>query len=64
MFDTAFDPVAAADIHVVVNPHVILANAQRASNLVLKLRHLDRGPDVEDLVPGVPRDNHPECLDR
>ena len=64
VFDAALDPVAAADIDVVVNPHRVRRQAQRTRDLIGVFRHLDRRPDVEQFIPRVPRRDHTESLDR
>ena len=64
VLDAALDAVAAADVDVVMHAHRRSSAAQRARDLVGIFRHLDRGPDVEDLAPGVPARRHAEGLDR
>ena len=64
VLDAALDAVAAADVDVVVHPHRRHRQLQRHRGLVGILRHLDRGPDVEDLAPRVPACRDAEGLDR
>ncbi len=64
VLDAALDPVAAADVDVVMHPDCIAGQAQGAGDLVGKFRHLDRGPDVEQFEPGIPLGHHAERLDR
>ena len=64
MLDAALDAVAAADVHILVHAHGIERHAEGARDLVGVLRHLDRGPHVEHLPPGVPARHHAERLDR
>ena len=64
VLDAALDAVAAADVDVVVHAHRRHRDLQRHRGLVGIFRHLDRGPDVEDLAPGVPARRHAEGLDR
>ena len=64
VLDAALDAVAAADVDVVVHAHRRHRQLQRHRGLVGIFRHLDRGPDVEHLAPGVPARGHAEGLDR
>jgi hypothetical protein len=64
VLDAALDAVAAANVHVLVHAHAVERHAQGARNLVGELGHLDGGPHVEDLAPGVPARHHAEGLDR
>ena len=47
-----------------MDAHGIARQAQRARQLVGILGHLDRGPDVEQLIGFVPLSEHAEGLDR
>ena len=64
MLDAALDAVAAAHVHVLMHAHAIERHAQGARDLVGELRHLDRGPHVQHLAPGIPARHHAEGLDR
>ena len=64
VLDAALDAVAAADVDVVVHAHRRHRQLQRHRGLVGIFRHLDRGPDVEDLAPGIPARRDAESLDR
>ena len=64
MLDSALHAVAAAHVDVVVHAHRVAGQAQRARRLVGKLRHLDRGPDIEDAGARVPLRRDAEGLDR
>ena len=64
VLDAALDAVAAAHVHVVVDPHRRARQLERERDLVGKARHLHRGEDVEHLAPGVPAREHAEGLDR
>ena len=64
VFDAALDPVAAANVDVVMHTHGVRRQAQRPRDLIGVFRHLDRRPDVEQFIPRVPRRDHTESLDR
>jgi hypothetical protein len=64
VLDAALDPVAAADVDVVVHPHGVTGQAQRTRDLIGIFWHLDRGPDIENAVPRIPGRNYAEGLDR
>ncbi len=64
LLDAALDAVAAADIDVLMHAHAVGGNSQRARDLVGIFRHLDRGPDVEHVAPGIPGRHDAEGLDR
>ncbi len=64
VLDAALDAIAAADVDVVVDAHRRAGKLQRRRDLVRIARHLHRGPDVEDLAPGIPTRQHAEGLDR
>ena len=63
VLDAALDAIAAAHIHILMHAHAGHGQAQGARDLVREFRHLDRGPDVHHIPPGVPRGQHREGLD-
>ncbi len=64
VLEPALHAVAAADVDVVVHAHRVAGKPQRARELVGEFRHLDRSPDVEDLLSRVPLRGDAEGLDR
>ncbi len=54
LLDAALDAIAAADVDVVMDADIVGGNAQGAGDLVRVFRHLDRGPDIEDVAPRIP----------
>ena len=60
VLDAALDAVAAADVDVLVHAHAVERHAQGAGDLVGELGHLDRGPHVQHLAPGVPAATTPK----
>src|ERR1700743_1393199 len=64
LLDTALDAIAAADIDVLVDADVVEWDAKGTRDLVRIFRHLDRGPDIEDLTPRIPFGGDAEGFDR
>ncbi len=64
MLQAALHAVGAADIDVEMDAHRVARQPQRARKLVGIFRHLDRRPDVEQLVRVIPLRDDAESLDR
>ena len=64
VLDAALDAVAAAHVHVEVHAHLVGRQPQRVGELVGELRHLDRGPHVQQVAGAVPPGHHAERLQR
>src|SRR5439155_6884799 len=63
VLDAALDAVAPADIDIVVHAHRRHRQLQRGRDLLRIARHLDRGPDIEHLAPGIPAHHDAKGLD-
>src|SRR5262249_30140015 len=64
LLDTALDAIAAADVDVLMDADVVQRDTQGSRDLVRIFRHLDRGPDIEDLAPRIPFGGDTKSLNR